>query len=187
MMHEERPETPGTVCHGLQMFVNLRSDHKQAPPRAFHVQAEDIPEVTLGRGARLRLLAGSLLGAESPLTALHTPILLLDVHLAPGASAQVPVAAPTCFVMSIAGGGSVGPTAGAAPLEAHEAVGFVDDGGAVELAAGPRGLHLLLAAGTPIAEPVVFGGPFAMTTRADIGAAIERYRRGEMGRLEPSF
>lgn len=186
MMHEERPETEGTVCHGVQMFVNLRSEHKHAPPRAFHVDAKDIPEVKLGQGARLRLLAGSVLGAESPLTALLTPVLLLDVHLAPGARAQIPVDAPTCFVLSLAGAGSVGPTAGTAPLEAHEAIAFADDGRGVELAAGPRGLHLLLAGGTPLAEPVVFGGPFAMTTRADIDAAIARYQAGEMGRLEPS-
>ena len=44
-----------------------------------------------------------------------------------------------------------------------------------------------MLAGDPIGEPVVFGGPFAMTTRAEIQDAFARYERGEMGRLEPSF
>ena len=44
MMHEEIPEQRGLVCHGLQMFVNLRSDHKNAAPRAFHVDAAAVPE-----------------------------------------------------------------------------------------------------------------------------------------------
>lgn len=55
------------------------------------------------------------------------------------------------------------------------------------IAAGARGATLVVLAGAPIGEPVVFGGPFCMTTRADVADAQERFRRGEMGRLAPSF
>ena len=44
------------------MFVNLRSDHKLAAPRAFHVDARDVPECRDYAGARIRVLAGSLAG-----------------------------------------------------------------------------------------------------------------------------
>jgi redox-sensitive bicupin YhaK (pirin superfamily) len=53
--------------------------------------------------------------------------------------------------------------------------------------AGAQGLHVLVGAGRPIGEPVVFGGPFVMTTQSDLAAAKARYQRGEMGRLAPSF
>lgn len=186
MMHEEVPQRRGVECHGLQMFVNLRSDHKLAAPRAFHVDARDVPECLDHAGARIRVLAGSLAGVRSALSELLTPVSLFDVHLRAGARVSIPVAAGTsCFVLSISGSGTSGPERAA--ILAHDAVAFADDGDAVELAAGSDGLHVLLAAGKPLGEPVVFAGPFAMTTRTDAEAAIARYERGEMGRLSRSF
>jgi redox-sensitive bicupin YhaK (pirin superfamily) len=188
MMHEEIPELPGVVCHGLQMFVNLRAAHEDATPRAFHVEASAVPVVTLGGGALVRVLAGALAGVHSPLTELLTPILLLDVHLPGGALATLPIEAPSnCFAMSIAGSGAAGPKGQLTQLGAHDAIGFADDGDQVSITAGAEGLHLLVAAGRPLGEPVVFGGPFVMTTQRDLAAAAERYQRGEMGKLEPSF
>ncbi|MBL8716149.1 MAG: pirin family protein [Myxococcales bacterium] len=184
MMHEEVPERAGEVCHGLQMFVNLRSDHKNAAPAAFHVEAGDIPEVSLGEGARVRVLAGEFAG-RSALPELLTPIVFLDVHLGAWAEAVLPIAAACCFLLVVSGGGTVGVDRTA--IQAHDAVGLAADGEDVVLAAGAGGLQLLLGAGRPIGEPVVFGGPFAMTTERDLAAAKARYARGEMGRLERSF
>lgn len=186
MMHEEIPESPGTVCHGLQTFVNLRSDHKQAPPRAWHLDPGQIPEVKAQAGAKVRVLVGTFGGATSPLRDLYTKITLLDVSLAKGAQLQLPISDPTCVVMTRAGSGALGPQ-GQTPLEAHQGLGLAADGDHLTLTAGPSGLQLLLAAGTPIGEPVVFGGPFAMTNKREIEDANARFRRGEMGRLEPSF
>lgn len=188
MMHEEIPEVRGTLCHGLQMFVNLRSDHKQAPARAFHADAADIPEVSLGEGARVRVLTGSFGGAQSPLTQLLTPVLLLDVQLQPHATVTLPVdREQNCFLLSIQGSGFVGPSAPRVELSAHQGVGFGADGDELTVAAGAHGLQVLVAAGRPIGEPVVFGGPFAMTSQSELAAAKARYQRGEMGRLEASF
>lgn len=188
MLHEEVPEAPGVVCHGLQMFVNLRADHKRLPPRAFHLDAERVPEVRPSEGARVRVLVGGFGGVDSPMTGLATPILLLDVQLAAGGAVEIPVERGwTAFALTLAGAGVTGPAGGEGPIEAHEAHGFRDDGDGVRFAAGGRGLHLLVAAGRPIGEPVVFGGPFVGTTRAEVDASYERYRRGEMGRLERSF
>jgi redox-sensitive bicupin YhaK (pirin superfamily) len=188
MIHEEIPVTRGVECHGLQMFVNLAAEHKAAAPRAFHVEARDVPEVAPAAGARVRVLAGSFSGARSPLSELLTPVLLLDVHLVEGARVEIPIDPDwTCFAMAISGTGSAGPSTEQRSITAHEAIGFAGDGDHVALEAGSGGLHVLLAAGRPLGEPVVFGGPFVMTSREEIAAAVARYERGEMGRLAPSF
>lgn len=187
MMHEEIPAVPGLESHGIQMFVNLRRADKDAPPRAFHVEASEIPEVRAA-GARVRVLAGELEGARSALTELLTPILFLDVHLEPRATLRVPLPAThRAFVLAIAGAGTVGADADRRALPAHAAALFAEDGDELALTAGPEGLEVLVLAGAPIGEPVVFGGPFAMTSRAEIQDAFARYERGEMGRLAPSF
>lgn len=186
MMHEEVPERPGERCHGVQMFVNLREVDKLAAPRAFHVASRDVPEVRPSEGARVRVLAGTFGGVSSPVTPLLTPVTLLDVHLLPGAAAEIAAAAgDTAFVFVVAGRGFVG-EASRVPVEAHTAIGLANDGDTVRVEGGDEPLHVLVGVGAPIGEPVVFGGPFAMTTVEDVRRAEERFRRGEMGRLEPS-
>jgi redox-sensitive bicupin YhaK (pirin superfamily) len=187
MMHEEIPSVAGLECHGIQMFVNLRRAHKNATPRAFHVEASEVPEVR-GVGSRVRVLAGELDGHRSTLTELLTPIVFFDVHLEPSAVLRVPLPrGHNSIVLAIAGSGFVGAEADQRELPAHGAAAFADDGEEIAIAAGSSGLEVLVLAGDPIGEPVVFGGPFAMTTRAEIQDAFARYERGEMGRLEPSF
>ena len=132
------------------------------------------------------MLAGSLFGARSPLTELLTPLLLLDIHLAGGASVTIPVDAGwNSFAISISGSGAAGSERSA--LGAPEALIFDTAGDEIALEAKEDGLRALVAAGRPFGEPVVFGGPFAMTSRSEIEEAFARYQRGEMGRLSPSF
>ncbi len=182
MMHEEVPEVPGQACHGLQMFVNLKEAHKGAKPAAFHLSAADIPELRPDNGIRIRVLAGTLNGAASPLTELLTPVTFLDVHLAPNAVVELPAPRQhTAFVFVVDGAGRVDQT----EVTAHAAVLLASDGDLVRVVAGPEGMHLLFGEGAPIGEPVVFGGPFLMTRAEDIFAAKQRFTRGEMGRLEP--
>ena len=57
----------------------------------------------------------------------------------------------------------------------------------VEFTVGPDGASMLVLIGTPIAEPVLFGGPFCMTTAADLDDARQRFTSGAMGQLSPSF
>lgn len=189
MLHEEIPERPGVDCHGLQMFVKLRAAHEHADPRAFHLDADQIPVVTTPEGARVRVVCGSLGDTSSPLRELLTPIQMLDVQLPAGAPVVLPVEPEhTCFLLVIAGSGEVvGPTGDGRPIAAHMGVGLARDGGVVSLRATNERLHALVLAAAPLHEPVVFGGPFAMTRREDVTAAFARYQRGEMGALSPSF
>jgi redox-sensitive bicupin YhaK (pirin superfamily) len=184
MMHEEVPEIPGTMCHGLQIFVNLRSEHKRENPRALHLASKDVPEVHVSDNkrarVRVRVLAGTFQGYTSPLENLLTPVLLLDVHLEEGARVDVPLdASHTAFAFSLKGKGH----AQGAGIAAHTGIGFAKDGDFITLTGGVGGLQLIVAAGMPINEPIVFGGPFAMNTYSEIHEAQERFRRGEMGRM----
>jgi redox-sensitive bicupin YhaK (pirin superfamily) len=45
--------------------------------------------------------------------------------------------------------------------------------------------HVLVLSGINHREPVAVYGPFIMNTPDELTAAFERYRKGEMGRLQP--
>jgi redox-sensitive bicupin YhaK (pirin superfamily) len=183
MMHEEVPARPGVPCHGLQMFVNLKDAHKRAAPAAYHASRTEVPEVRPAPGARVRVLAGTCHGVASPLTKLLTPVTVLEIHLEAGASVEID--APrhhNALAMIIRGAGAVAEV----PVTAHEALLFARDAERVRFEGGPDRLQLLFCEGAPLGEPVVFGGPFAMTRREDIDDARARFARGEMGRLAPS-
>ncbi|NOT58950.1 MAG: hypothetical protein HOP19_01870 [Acidobacteria bacterium] len=48
-----------------------------------------------------------------------------------------------------------------------------------------EGARVVLIAGRPLRERAVSNGPFVMSSEEQIASAIERYRTGRMGRLEP--
>jgi redox-sensitive bicupin YhaK (pirin superfamily) len=184
MMHEEIPIEPGLDCHGLQLFVNLRADHKLAEPRAFHVSAADVPVVEAAPGASVHVVVGSLGDVASPLEGLLTPVDLLDIDMAPGAVVELPVD-PARRVVLLVVAGEV--SAAGTVLATHTVASLRGTSESLPLVAGIEGATVLVLAGTPIDEPVVFGGSFCMNTQAQIEDAQRRYRSGQMGSLTRSF
>jgi redox-sensitive bicupin YhaK (pirin superfamily) len=186
MIHEESPASRGRDCHGMQILVNLAAAHKLVAPRVLHLEPQQIPELVRNPGTRIRVVCGEVCGVRAPL-APQSPVTLLDVFLAPGvALAQAFAADHTAFVVVLDGAGEVGLPKDMMPLGPDTAAAFSAGSGEVVLRAGEAGLHVLLAAGRPFGEPVVFEGPFAMTSREEIAAAWARHEAGEMGQLLPS-
>jgi redox-sensitive bicupin YhaK (pirin superfamily) len=73
IVHSER--TPAALrgraspVFGIQAWVGLPARHEEAEPAFLHVGAADLPVMT-GRGIRVRVIAGSLLGQRSPVPTL---------------------------------------------------------------------------------------------------------------------
>ena len=184
VIHEEVPTVPGVDCHGLQMFVNLPVSRHVAQPRALHLDAKQVPEHTPSPGVRVRVLAGALASASSPLDVVPA-VTFLDVHLAPGSRLEVPAAkGQTAFALAVAGAGLAGADRA---LSAHEAVRFDDEAGLLVLSTKGQPLQALVGIGTPLEQQVLWRGPFALTTPEAHDDARRRYASGAMGHLEPSF
>jgi redox-sensitive bicupin YhaK (pirin superfamily) len=196
MMHEEVPAEPGKAARGMQIFVNMRREHKQADPVAFKVKHEDMPAVQV-EGGIVRVVAGSFADQSSPISQdarWLTRVNMLDITLAPGASVDIPVAAGdnAFFVMR---SGSVHidnfdqkqdsarmeSTQSAIIFEASESLQ------AARITAGGEPLRGVFFSGTPIHEPVFPGGPFMGNTAEDIMAYKRAFSRGAMGHLDCSF
>lgn len=178
ILHDEVPLVTGVEAHGFQIWINHRDEDRWVEPRAMHASAAEIPEVRDG-GSTVRVLHGRY-GGAAPAYRMVTPVTLLHARLDPHTTLRLP-AASMAFVYGLTGTGVSGGTAlGPQVLLTYGAAGEV-----VAVDAGAGGAEFLFGSGTPIGEPLVYGGPFVMTTAAQMTETKRRHARGEMGALPP--
>jgi redox-sensitive bicupin YhaK (pirin superfamily) len=147
IVHSEMPEGD-TTTRGIQLWVNLPRSDKGTEPAYQPIAATQIPETKFD-GYRVRTVAGP----GSPLSA-HTPLVYLDIELAPGSehTAQVP-AGFTGVLYVLEGEVQSNDTA------AQEGEAMAIGEGNVHVSTGP-GARYLVIAGRPIGEPIHQHGPY---------------------------
>ncbi|MBS1004513.1 pirin family protein [Acetobacter thailandicus] len=179
VIHEEFPLEEGKLSHGLQVFVNLSAEEKKKAPQSLFVDGPDIPVVERD-GVRVRIASGNH-GGVSAAIAPPGDITFLEVQLQAGSRFEHPLPADQRALVYVIDG-SV--QVAGQELGALEAASLAQNGDTIVIDAQAPA-RVVVIAGPPLREPLVQHGPFAMNSEADINAAIERYHRGEMGRLEP--
>ena len=67
IIHQEMPlgDEQGRIL-GFQLWANLPADMKMMDPRYRDVKAEQIPEVAVGNGTKIRIIAGKIGEVEGP-------------------------------------------------------------------------------------------------------------------------
>jgi hypothetical protein len=176
IIHSEEPPAAlrerGGIVHGFQIWLNLPAALKDAPPGFSVLRGEELPRAEPAPGVVVRVIGGSCGAAESPVR-LHSPLFLWHVTLAPGAR----------WTFAKPDGWSALGYAFSEPARGTVTV-FDRAGEAVTLAnGGAAPLDLLVMGGQPFGEPIASYGPFVMTTREEIVAAIRDYQSGRMGSL----
>jgi redox-sensitive bicupin YhaK (pirin superfamily) len=180
VVHEEHPAENGKTVHMLQIFVNLEHQKQSDAPFALHLPPEDVPVVNLDR-ATVRVPLGRFGDKKSPL-APPTDVTLLDISLDADAELVVPVSAgQTAFVLPIGGvlrvnGERVESDGAPMPVMAAKA-----QANTITLNAQEGEVHVALFVGTPLQQPVYWGGPMAMASREALNKAMTAFQRGEFG------
>ncbi|XP_064644617.1 uncharacterized protein LOC135498295 [Lineus longissimus] len=185
IVHSEMPPDDmmkhGGCSEGFQLWVNLPAKDKMIAPTYQDVPPENTPVVHENK-AKIHVIAGSFRGTKSTINT-KIPIFLLDVHLEPGGSLSIPVSdGLNGFVYAWRGAGSLG--LDKQPVHAGQ-VGLMSEAGRdlYIRAEDTKELRALVAAGTPIKEPVAKHGPFVMNTWEEIEEAISDYREGRLGSI----
>ena len=191
ILHIEKPPewlvASGGLFHGIQLWVNLPRTQKWVQPRYQDLRSGELGLVaTADAGALVRVIAGEVGGHTGP-GSTYTPMAMLHATLAPGAQLDVPWRPDfNALLYVLAGSGTVG-TAGQ-PIHTGQ-LAVLGRGDVVRVAAGQRQeqrhptMELLVLGGRPIREPVAWGGPFVMNTRAEVIAAFEDFSKGRMGQV----
>lgn len=177
VIHNENP-LPGTTTHALQLWVNLPAREKMAAPRYQDLRAADLPR-RQEPGVEIRVLSGSSGGVSSP-TLNHVPVTAIDARMDEGATFEQKLeAGANAFLLVLEGSATVGRQE--RPVVSGELAWLTRSDKAdslVTIKAGAAATRLLLFAGMPLREPVVFGGPFVMNTQEQIDEAFADFRAG---------
>ena len=80
IVHSEMPKQERGLMWGFQLWVNLPAARKMIRPRYQDIPARDIPERT-EEDARVRVIAGSALGAVGPVAGIDVEPTFLDLAL----------------------------------------------------------------------------------------------------------
>ncbi len=180
VIHEEMPEQEEGLMRGFQLWINLPAAEKMKPAAYRDIPAGQIPRASPAPGVEVRIIAGQIEVAGTPVTGpihgLSTDPLYLDIELGADAGFTLPLADErNAFVYPFDGNVRVGDS----HLDRRH-LGILGSGGELSLKAGPDGARVLLLAARPIGEPVAQWGPFVMNNREEIEQALADYRAGTL-------
>lgn len=181
IVHSEFPEQEEGLMWGFQLWVNLPARDKLTAPRYQDIPAEQIPEVELDAGVRVRVIAGELGGAAGPVKGVATQPVYYDLSL--DAAAKLTLDVPqghNVFVYVYQGAAEIGPESDRRRVERGE-IALLEQGPQLEIrAAGDAPLRAIVVGGQPLNEPIARYGPFVMNTQEEIFQAFEDYQAGKL-------
>ena len=176
ILHSEMPEQDAGLMQGFQLWVNLPAKDKMTAPRYQDIAADRVPTAQLGEGVSAKVLAGEIAGVRGPVDPGATQPIFLDIALAAGGAASVPLPeGHNAFVYVYEGAAAVGDSA---ETLARGQLGVLSSGDEVSVAS-EAGARLILVAGKPLREPVAKYGPFVMNTEAELQQAFADFRAGK--------
>jgi redox-sensitive bicupin YhaK (pirin superfamily) len=195
IIHQEMPkgDNKGSMG-GFQLWANLPASHKMMDPRYRGLTEEQIPEVSLPGGARVKIICGEIEGTKGPVRDIVTGPEYLDVRLPAGGELVHSIrAGRTAFAYVIDGEGFFcgekdpftyqAEGANYFDMQRTPAIGnhslvIFEDGERVVVTSQGQGVRFLLVSGKPIGEPVAWYGPIVMNTQEELRIAFDEYRKG---------
>ncbi|UCG01627.1 MAG: pirin family protein [Candidatus Heimdallarchaeota archaeon] len=178
IIHSEMPAQVDGLLWGFQLWVNLPAASKMMPPRYQDIPANDVPEITLENGVKVRILAGKMNGKVGPVQDIVTNPEYLDVTIPPNTKFEHLIQNDyTAFAYCFEGEGYFDASK-EQPASAENLI-IYKNGDSVQITTSDNNhVRFLLVSGKPIKEPIVWYGPIVMNTQEEIQTAFTEYRNG---------
>jgi redox-sensitive bicupin YhaK (pirin superfamily) len=195
IIHQEMPKGDADgVMEGFQLWANLPKSHKMMDPRYRDVKSEQVPEVVLKNGAKIRIICGTVDGKQGPVRDIVIDPEYLDVTVpAKSEFMHKTKRSHTVFAYVIEGKGIFCNEKDPFAYDV-EGVNYFDmqrepfvrngmlvlfgDGDQVTVSTQGDPVRFLLISGKPINEPVAWYGPIVMNTEEELRIAFEEYQNG---------
>jgi redox-sensitive bicupin YhaK (pirin superfamily) len=195
IIHQEMPkgQEDGWMW-GFQLWANLPASQKMMDPRYRDVKRNQIPEVTLDGGVKVKIICGEVNGVKGPVQDIVIDPAYLDISVPSKSHFRYRVKrGHTVFAYIIEGKGyfDLGRDSFAYEVEGANYFDFkreclmgsenlilFNDGDEVAISTEEGPVRFLFVSGKPIGEPVAWYGPIVMNTQEELRIAFEEYEKG---------
>jgi redox-sensitive bicupin YhaK (pirin superfamily) len=182
IIHQEMPKgQEDGLMWGFQLWANLPASHKMMDPRYRDVKQDQMPEIDLDDGAKVRIICGELNGVKGPVQGIVIDPEYLDITVLSESDFKHAVKrGHKAFAYVIEGEGHFGrdQESNARKRVGPESLVIFDDGDEVAISTEDRPVRALFVSGKPIGEPVAWHGPIVMNTQEELGIALQEYENG---------
>lgn len=195
IIHQEMPKgQKDGLMWGFQLWANLPASHKMMAPRYRDVRNDQIPEITLDSGTRIRIICGEVNSTKGPVQDIVIEPEYLDVIVPSQSEFKHNVKkGHTVFSYVIEGAAYFDQRRDAYAFEVEgvnyfdfdrecligaENLVIFDDGDEVNVSTEDKAVRFLLISGRPIGEPVAWYGPIVMNTQEELRIAFDEYEQG---------
>jgi hypothetical protein len=195
IIHQEMPKgREDGLMWGVQLWANLPASQKMIDPRYRDVENRDIPEVALDGGVTAKIICGEAKGVRGPVTDIAIDPLYLDIRVPAETALRFPVKPGHTVIAYVIEGRAYFEQERDAYSYEVEGANYFDfkrdcltgpesavlfqDGDELAITTGGDPVRFLLISGKPLGEPVAWGGPIVMNTRAELRTAFEEYEIG---------
>lgn len=164
--------------HEVQLWVNNPMAEKMSLPEIHNVSGNEFPTIT-SENISVRVISGVLNGQKG---SIETKALTQIGHLIAKEKGEIVLHGFTTgfhlMVYVLEGEAKIGD----AKLSAFQLAEFSDQGDSLLIETDGE-CQLLVLAGQPLKEPIVFGGPFVMNTEEEIQQAKLDFQNGKFGSI----
>ena len=178
IVHQEMPRgREDGMLWGFQLWANLPAAHKMTEPRYQDIGEQQIPEISLDSGVRIRLICGTINDVQGPVQDIVIDPEYLDVAVPPQIDFTHHIQEGyTAFAYMIEGEAYF--DSGRERLIGAENIVLFEENGDLAISTEEEGARFLLISGRPLNEPVAWRGPIVMNTQEELKIAFEEYNRG---------
>lgn len=171
IMHEEKLPASERLL-GVQLWLNLPSKNKMAPPTYHSIKNAEIEKIAIENGF-LRLLAGNY-NERKGFMSKYLPLDYYDIHLEPDASFTIKTKTDSSVTaFTLLGDAFIGDKR----IKEKTAVKF-SKGDYVKIRATEKSSQILWISSKQLNEPIAWGGPIVMNTKEELNKAFDDLSNG---------
>ncbi|MBX8634548.1 MAG: pirin family protein [Thermoplasmata archaeon] len=192
--HAEMPRPPpkengsqkeDSEMRGFQLWVNIPADRKMSEPNYKNLLRQNVADVELNDGTRVKLVAGELKKVpgvgdiSGPVRDLPVDAHYLDVTMKNESELSYNVKDGYTTFAYVVEGEAIFDTRNNIRAGPRSVVLFERYGDNVNIRTDETGARFLLISGRPLKEPIAWHGPIVMNTREQLMEAFQELQTGE--------
>ncbi|WMC92072.1 pirin family protein [Kineothrix sp. MB12-C1] len=174
IIHQEMPKASKRML-GAQLWLNLPAKDKMTPPKYGDIKAESVPVIE-EENSKIHVIAGEYLGTQGAFEGSYVKATYLDVEVKAGGRWHYDSEeTSTLFIYIVEGEGRFSPDSEETITE-RQAVLFGE--GRRFFVEAKTNIRFFLLSGSPLKEPIAWGGPIVMNTKEELDRAFAELEEG---------